>query len=120
MKHLRETLLLCAALLCAGLHAQESVPAGAQDTAYAPSFSRDTLVLGDDSVLIVITVCAPVCSSVVVVEDARGVEKGEIPCPYPDAVFPEAYIEDRRLMWRDNTHLLLDEDEKRWKEAKDR
>ncbi len=120
MKQLRKTLLLCAALLCAGLYAQESVSSDTQDIAPVTTFSRDTLVVNEDSVLIVITVCAPVCSSIVIVEDAQGGEKGEIPSPYPNAVFPEAYIENQRLMWRDNTYLLLDEDEKRWKEATDK
>lgn len=120
MKQLRKTLLLCAAFFSAGLYAQESVTAGEQDMAPVTTFSRDTLMVNEDSVLIVITVCAPVCSSIVIVEDAQGGEKGEIPSPYPNAVFPEAYIENQRLMWRDNTYLLLDEDEKRWKEATDK
>ena len=89
----------------------------AQDSVPATTFSSDTLVLNNDSVLIIVTVCAPVCSSYVTVENAKGEEIGEIRSPFPDAVFPEAYIENRRLKWRDNTWMILDEDERRWQEA---
>ena len=101
--------MLFGLLSATGLRAQDSIP--------ATTFSRDTLVLNNDSVLVVVTVCAPVCSSYVMVENAKGEEKGEIRPPFPEAVFPEAYIEDRRLKWRDNTWMILDEDEKRWLEA---
>ncbi len=84
--------------------------------AYTPtSYSRDTLVVSEDSIIIVITACAPICSSIVIIEDAQGDATGEIHSPIPDAVFPEAYIENDSIKWRDNTYLILDEDEKRWK-----
>gem|GEM_PF-2303837 len=67
------------------------------------TFTRDTLVLNEDSVLIITTACAPVCSSVVVVEDHNGKRIGQIRPPFEQSVFPEAYIEEKHLRWRDNT-----------------
>ena len=101
--------MLCCLLSASWMSAQDSVP--------ATTFSSDTLVLNNDSVLIIVTVCAPVCSSYVTVENAKGDEIGKIRSPFLDAVFPEAYIEDRRLKWRDNTWMMMDEDERRWMEA---
>ena len=105
--------LLIILVLCGGL----SVGLHAQDEAPYTTFSRDTLVLSEDSILIIATVCAPICSSYVMVENAKGEETGEIPSPFKDAVVPEAYIENGKILWRDNTYLLLDEDEKRWQET---
>ena len=67
------------------------------------TYERDTLVLNDDSVLIITTACAPICSSVVMVENKDGKSLGRLYPPFEHAVFPEAYIEDKRLHWRDNT-----------------
>ncbi len=97
---------LCSMICTFNLFAQAYVPT---------SYSRDTLVVSEDSIIIVITACAPICSSIVIIEDAQGDETGEIHSPMPDAVFPEAYIENDSIKWRDNTYLILDEDEKRWK-----
>ena len=76
------------------------------------SVRTDTLRTGD-SLIVITTACAPVCSSVVQVFNAKGEFIGRIEPPYHRATFPEAYIEDNKLRWRDNTAAILDEDEKR-------
>jgi len=87
------------------------------EEAPAITFSRDTLVRSNDSIIIVVTACAPICSSIVIVENAEGDEIGKIVPPIADAIFPEAYIENGIIKWRDNTYMMLDEDEKRWKKS---
>jgi hypothetical protein len=105
--------LLLSSLFCT-LNLQAQVPGA--ETPATTTYNRDTLTVSKDSVIIVITACAPICSSIVITEDANGDKTGEITSPYPDAIFPEAYIENDSIKWRDNTYLILDEDEKRWKE----
>lgn len=73
--------------------------------------TTDTLRTGD-SLLVITTACAPVCSSVVQVFTADGRLVGTLPSPFPKAIFPEAYIQDGKLRWRDNTEAILDENEK--------
>lgn len=65
-----------------------------------PTSVRDTILLGD-SVIVIHTVCAPICSSRVRVLNKEGVEMGILRPPFRSA-FPEAYIEDGKLFWRDN------------------
>ena len=65
-----------------------------------PTSVRDTILLGD-SVIVIHTVCAPICSSRVRVLNKEGVEMGILRPPFRSA-FPEAYIEDGKLLWRDN------------------
>jgi hypothetical protein len=65
-----------------------------------PTSVRDTILLGD-SVIVIHTVCAPICSSRVRVLNKEGVEIGILRPPFRSA-FPEAYIEDGKLLWRDN------------------
>lgn len=72
----------------------------------------DSLQRGD-TLYVITTACAPVCSSVVQAFRIDGTLLGEIPAPDATAIFPEAYIEDNRILWRDNTEAILDEDEKR-------
>lgn len=72
----------------------------------------DSMQTGD-SLLVITTACAPICSSVVQVYNAAGEYLGQIQPPDSKAVFPEAYIEEGKLLWRDNTAAILDEDEKR-------
>ena len=67
------------------------------------SVTQDTLVISSDSVLVITTACAPLCASVVTVYDSQEREIGRLVSPFPHAVFAEAYIEDRKLKWRDNT-----------------
>ena len=58
---------------------------------------------GSDSIFVVMTVCAPQCSSCARVYNKEWKLLGRIPAPWPHAVFPEAWIEDKRIRWRDNT-----------------
>ena len=69
----------------------------------SPTSVRDTILLGD-SVIVIHTVCAPICSSRVRVLNKEGVEMGILRPPFRSA-FPEAYIEDGKLLWRDNDHF---------------
>lgn len=68
-----------------------------------PTSVRDTILMGD-SVIVIHTVCAPICSSRVRVLNKEGVEIGILRPPFRSA-FPEAYIEDGKLLWRDNDHF---------------
>jgi hypothetical protein len=65
-----------------------------------PISTQDTIILGD-SIIVIHTMCAPICSSHVRVYNKEGQWIGIIK---PDiiTIFPEAYIEDGKLYWRDN------------------
>ena len=101
-------LLLLAALLIFPLSAmcEDTVPAP-----YATTSTRDTLATGD-SIIVIHTVCAPVCSSCARVYNKEWTLIGTLTPPFRSP-FPEAYIENGRLLWRDNYPQLLDEDELR-------
>ena len=73
-----------------------------QQTA-APISKRDTLVLGD-SIVVIHTVCAPICSSHARVYNKEWQLIGELQAPFT-SIFPEAYIENGQLLWRDNDTL---------------
>ena len=73
-----------------------------QQTA-APTSKRDTLVLSD-SIVVIHTVCAPICSSHARVYNKEWQVIGELQAPFT-SIFPEAYIEDGQLLWRDNDTL---------------
>ena len=62
--------------------------------------TRDTIAFGD-SIIVIHTVCAPLCSSHVRVYDNKWKEIGILKAPFPSP-FPEAYIENGKLLWRDN------------------
>ncbi len=62
--------------------------------------NKDTIVLGD-SIIVIHTVCAPICSSCAHVYNKDGEKIGTIEPPFHSA-FPEAYIENNHVMWRDN------------------
>ncbi|MBR1427097.1 MAG: hypothetical protein IJ581_06555 [Paludibacteraceae bacterium] len=64
-----------------------------------------------DSVLVVQTVCAPICSSHARIIDKGGKTVRNIVPPYPHAVFPEASIREGVLVWEDHTPDVLDEEE---------
>lgn len=111
MSHLQSHsrhLLLLAALLLFPLSAmcEDTIPAP-----YATTSVRDTLVTGD-SIIVIHTVCAPVCSSCARVYNKEWTLIGTITPPFRSP-FPEAYIEDGRLLWRDNYPQLLDDNELR-------
>lgn len=101
-------LLLLAALLIFPLSAmcEDTIPAP-----YSTTSVRDTLVTGD-SIIVIHTVCAPVCSSCARVYNKEWHLIGTITPPFRSP-FPEAYIEDGRPLWRDNYPQLKDEDELR-------
>ena len=61
---------------------------------------RDTLQT-NDSVIVIHTVCAPICSSHVRVYNKEWQYLGVLKAPFKSA-FPEAYIENNKLLWRDN------------------
>ena len=62
--------------------------------------SKDTLILAD-SIIVIHTVCAPICSSHVRVYNKEWKEIGVMKAPFQSA-FPEAYIENNKVLWRDN------------------
>ncbi len=64
---------------------------------------RDTLVMGD-SVVVIHTVCAPICSSCARVYNKEWQEIGVLK-PDFKSIFPEAYIEDGKILWRDNDNF---------------
>lgn len=75
----------------------------AEDTvevAYDVISTRDTVVCGD-SIIIIHTVCAPICSSRAHVYNKEGHSIGILQPPFRSA-FPEAYVENGKIMWRDN------------------
>ena len=78
---------ILAILLSAGVHAEITAV-------------RDTLIT-NDSIYVIHTVCAPVCSSHVRVYNKEWQFLGNMTPPIRTA-FPEAYIEDGKLLWRDN------------------
>ena len=67
---------------------------------YEVTSVRDTL-LTNDSILVIHTVCAPICSSHVRVYNKEWQYLGVLKAPFESA-FPEAYIENNKLLWRDN------------------
>ena len=67
---------------------------------YEVTSVRDTL-LKNDSILVIHTVCAPICSSHVRVYNKEWQYLGALKAPFKSA-FPEAYIENNKLLWRDN------------------
>ena len=67
---------------------------------YEVTSVRDTL-LTNDSILVIHTVCAPICSSHVRVYNKEWLEIGVLKAPFRSS-FPEAYIENNKLLWRDN------------------
>ena len=67
---------------------------------YEVTSVHDTL-LTNDSILVIHTVCAPICSSHVRVYNKEWQYLGALKAPFKSA-FPEAYIENNKLIWRDN------------------
>ena len=65
-----------------------------------PTSVLDTLI-GFDSIVVIHTVCAPICSSCARVYNKEWQFLGNMTPPIQTA-FPEAYIEDGKLHWRDN------------------
>ena len=64
---------------------------------------RDTLIT-NDSIIVIHTVCAPICSSHARVYNKEWQLIGVLEPPFKSA-FPEAYIEEDKLLWRDNDNF---------------
>ena len=86
-------------VLVSGLLNSNAVASELQND-YEVTSVRDTL-LTNDSILVIHTVCAPICSSHVRVYNKEWQYLGALKAPFKSA-FPEAYIENNKLIWRDN------------------
>lgn len=62
--------------------------------------THDTLIT-NDSIIIIHTVCAPICSSHARIYNKEWKEIGILKAPFKSSL-PEAYIENNQLLWRDN------------------
>ena len=94
-------IVFCSASLY--LFAAQSEPQNVNDsdsTCTSITSSRDTLRI-NDSILVIHTVCAPICSSHVRVYNKEWQYLGVLKAPFKSA-FPEAYIENNKILWRDN------------------
>lgn len=65
-----------------------------------PTSVCDTLI-GYDSIVVIHTVCAPICSSHARVYNKEWQMIGVLKPPF-QSPFPEAYIENGQIRWRDN------------------
>jgi hypothetical protein len=63
----------------------------------------DTLQMAD-SIIVIHTLCAPICSSHARVYNKEGDLIRVLKAPF-QSVFPEAYIEENKVLWRDNDTL---------------
>jgi len=79
---------------------------------YSDSLGAASLQVLDykDSMLVVETVCAPICSSTARVFDRDGKLIRTI-APDCEGTLPFAWIENGKVHWRDNTEQMLDEQE---------
>ncbi len=65
-----------------------------------------------DSILVVQTVCAPVCSSCAHIYNKEWLLLREVR-PAKECTFPLATIRNGQLVWQDNTVQILDDEEKK-------
>ncbi len=70
---------------------------------YEVTSVRDTLIT-NDTIIVIHTVCAPICSSRARIYNKEWQEIGVLRPPF-SSIFPEAYIEDGKLLWRDNDNF---------------
>ena len=70
---------------------------------YDVIYTRDKLIT-NDSIIVIHTVCAPICSSHARIYNKEWQEIGVLKAPFK-SIFPEAYIENEKLLWRDNDTL---------------
>lgn len=70
---------------------------------YEVTSVRDTLIT-NDTIIVIHTVCAPICSSRARVLNKEWQEIGVLRPPF-QSIFPEAYIENGKLLWRDNDNF---------------
>ena len=100
-KNLILTLILLANIVGQDLHADQTTICEQKESIYTkPSSVRDTVVCGD-SIVVIHTVCAPICSSHVRVYNKEGELHAILKPPFKSA-FPEAYLENGKVLWRDN------------------
>lgn len=92
-------IVLFVSVLVSGLLNSNAVASELQNDHEVTSV-HDTL-LTNDSILVIHTVCAPICSSHVRVYNKEWQYLGVLKAPFKSA-FPEAYIENNKLLWRDN------------------
>ena len=105
MKTFRLILCLFGFSLCITANAEQpsSQDQNNQQLNYELVSKRDTL-LTNDSIIVIHTVCAPICSSHVRVYNKEWLEIGVLKAPFRSS-FPEAYIENNKLLWRDNDNF---------------
>ncbi len=80
----------------------------------SPVVTRDTLLM-QDSAFVIITACSPICSSVArvyAIDNKEWQLVRVVASPDEHMTFPEAYFENGKIRWRDNTAMLLDEEGK--------
>lgn len=70
---------------------------------YEVASVRDTLIT-NDTIIVIHTMCAPICSSRARVFNKEWQEIGVLRPPF-QSIFPEAYIENGKLLWRDNDNF---------------
>ena len=88
-------------VFCSSLYlfAAQSEPQNVNDsdsTYTSITSNKDTLCI-HDSILVIHTVCAPICSSHVRVYNKEWEEIGVLKAPFR-SIFPEAYVEDGKLL----------------------
>ena len=82
----------------------DSINVITDEVTYAtPTSIRDTLMT-NDSIIVIHTICAPICSSPARVYNKEWQEIGVLKAPFKSA-FPEAYIEEGKILWRDNDNF---------------
>ena len=96
-------LLLFASITNQYSYAEQHTTLECDSTYTVPSSTRDTIITGD-SIVVIHTVCAPICSSHARVYNKEWKEIGVLKAPFKSA-FPEAYIEEGKILWRDNDTL---------------
>ena len=71
------------------------------DSTYTCVMSISDTLCSQDSIFLIRTVCAPICSSHVCVYNKEWQLIGILKAPLKSP-FPEAYIENGKILWRDN------------------
>lgn len=103
-KNLIVILILLVNIASLDLYAEQTTICEQKESTYTYSSSiRDTVVCGD-SIVVIHTVCAPICSSHARVYNKEWKEIAILKPPFKSA-FPEAYIEDGKILWRDNDNF---------------
>lgn len=67
--------------------------------------------MAQDTIVVIQTACAPICSSCVRVYNKEWEELHQL-WPTVSGIFPEAAYRDGQVYWTDNTAMYLDEEER--------